>query len=162
QGFEALARHDLFMRYPMQPWPIFLSSARQRQLAETARSLYDLVRSIPQRAFDNIPERLAARYCIERGRAGRGWGGGREGVARPVSAAIEATGGARGLLARGDFIDSPDGFKCIEFNVAGNLGGWGSAVWAERYRQVPLIQRFLAETGTRVGCTDTALALFRN
>ena len=116
QGFEALTRDDLFMRYAMQPWPTFLSSARQQQVAETARAVYDLVRSIPQRVFDNAPERLAEFYHIE------------EDLARRVSAAIEATDGAHGLLARGDFIDAPDGFKCIELNVASNLGGWGSAV----------------------------------
>ena len=29
-------------------------------------------------------------------------------------------------LARCDFIDSPDGFKCVEMNTSGALGGWAS------------------------------------
>lgn len=149
-GFGALTRRDEFMRYPMQPWPIFLSSAKQRQMAEAARRIYDLIRSVPQRVFDDDPARLADFYAVDLE------------TARRVSAAVEATGGAPGLMARGDFIDAPDGFKCIEFNVVSSLGGWGSAVWADRYRQVPLIQRFLAESGARVRCADTTQAFLRN
>jgi hypothetical protein len=150
EGFGALTRRDEFMRYPMQPWPMFLSSAKQRQMADVARRIYDLIRSIPQRVFGNDPARLADFYGIDPETAQR------------VSAALQATGGARGLLARGDFIDTPAGFRCIEFNIVSNLGGWGHAVWADRYRQVPLIERFLAESGVRVTCTDPALAFFRN
>lgn len=149
-GFGALTCHDEFMRYPMQPWPLFLSAARQRQMAEAARRIYDLIRSIPQRVFDNDPARLAEFYGVDLN------------LARRASAAIHATGGAPGLLARGDFIDAADGFKCIEFNVVSNLGGWGNAIWADRYRQVSLIQRFLAESGARVACADTTQAFFRN
>lgn len=150
EGFAALGRLDEFLRYPLQPWPLFLSQARRREMSAAARGLYDLIRSIPQRVFGNDPERLAGFYGI----------GLR--AARRASAAIEATAGARGLLARGDFIDTPDGFKCIELNVESNLGGWGNATWADRYRQVPLIQRFLEETGVRPSCTDTIRVFFRN
>ncbi len=148
--FSTLTRLDEFMRYPMQPWPIFLSSARRNEMAETARGIYDLIRSVPGRVFDNDPARFVEFYGVD------------PHLAERASGALLATDGARGLLARGDFIDTRDGFKCIEFNMVSNLGGWGNAIWADRYLQVPLIQRFLEETGIRVSRADTSLAFFRN
>ena len=64
-------------------------------------------------------------------------------------------GRGAGSSGAGRFHRLPRGFFCVEFNMVSHLGGWGSAVWAERYLRVPVIERFLKESGRRVSARDT-------
>lgn len=149
-SYRALESLDVFMKFPMQAWPMFLGEAWLRQITRANAALYDLVRAIPSRLFANDPDRLADFYGIDRTLAGR------------AAAALVATDGGRGALARGDFIDSPRGFLCVELNMVSHLGGWGSAIWAQRYRSVPIIQRFLKECGKSVASRDTLSTVLRS
>jgi hypothetical protein len=146
-SYRAIENLDIFMRFPMQAWPLFLDEAWLRQITRANAALYHLVRAVPSRIFAQDPDRLAEFYGIDRSLAGQ------------AAAALVATDGAQGALARGDFIDSPRGFLCVELNMLSNLGGWGSAVWAERYLRVPVIRRFLEECGGRVAARDTLYTL---
>lgn len=149
-SYEAIESLDTFMRYPMQAWPTFLSAGWLEKIKRANDALYRLVKAVPSRVFAQDPDRLAEFYGIDRTLAGR------------AAAALTATEGARGALARGDFIDSPKGFFCVEFNLVSYLGGWGSAVWAERYWNVPVIRRFLEERKERVTARDTLETLFHH
>jgi hypothetical protein len=142
-SYRAIEDLDVFMRFPMQAWPVFLDQECLGQITGANDALYQLVRAIPSRVFANDPERLADAYGIDKALAGR------------ALAALVATDGARGALARGDFIDSSRGFLCVEFNMVSYLGGWGSAIWAERYLRVPVIQQFVRECGKSVSSRDT-------
>lgn len=142
-SYREIENLDAFMRFPMQAWPMFLDDAWLRQITQANAALYHLVRTVPARVFAHDPDRLAELYGMDRTRAGQ------------AAAALVATDGGQRALARGDFIDSPRGFLCVELNMVSHLGGWGSAVWAERYLRIPVIQRFLRDSGSRVASRDT-------
>ena len=54
-----------------------------------------------------------------------------------------------GLVGRGDFIVSPSGLKCLEYNVASSMGGWQIPIWEHMYLNHPIINRFLTSHGVK-------------
>ncbi len=148
-GFTALDEWDDFVKDPLQPWPTFISPPHLRELERVSVGLRRLVTSLPRRVFGNDPERIADFYGLDSGTA-------------LVIASVLERGDDRlhGALTRGDFIASPSGLRCLELNVAGNLGGWETEAWLRRYRRVPLLARFLEESGLRFRYTDTTRLLF--
>jgi hypothetical protein len=50
------------------------------------------------------------------------------------------------LLGRGDFVYSPSwGFKCLEYNISGNLGGWELPFWRSMYMRTSPMLKFREE-----------------
>jgi hypothetical protein len=49
------------------------------------------------------------------------------------------------LLARGDFIFSSSGLKCLEYNISADIGGWQMAMWEALYLKNPIISDFLQQ-----------------
>jgi hypothetical protein len=54
------------------------------------------------------------------------------------------------LLARGDFIFSPSGLKCLEFNISAGIGGWQMAILDTLYLRNPIISAFLREYRVKI------------
>jgi hypothetical protein len=121
----------------LQPWPTFLSRARKEEFREAGVQLCRLIKSIPARLFDNDAEKMSAYYALPRS---------------VINLQMEGVTGAHldNLLARGDFILSPSGLKCLEYNIAGNLGGNRIPLWESLYLKNPLILKFLEEYGIKI------------
>jgi hypothetical protein len=135
-GLERETYNDLFKvndyLFKMQPWPMFFSAAARAEIGGAAAKVFDLIKSIPLRVFDGDYQKMSDYYEI------------------PVDLIEYFLSGVTqehldGLVARGDFVMSPQGMKCIEFNVNTNLGGLGSVFWQSAYLSVPLIRRFLQQ-----------------
>ena len=56
----------------------------------------------------------------------------------------------RNLVARGDFILSASGLKCLEYNVTANLGGWYVPIWENLYLMNPIIAKFLEKYSVKI------------
>jgi hypothetical protein len=141
--FAALDQGDGVYEYPLQAWPTFVDAGKRRLMESVSVGLCSLIKSLPERCFGSAPEKLAAFYGIPP------W------TAEDLVRALCHTGAADSVIARGDFIDTPRGFQCLEFNICGNLGGWQTAVWTERFRRVPLIERFRATLSIPLREQDT-------
>ena len=139
-GAEAL------LRSPRQPWPLFISAQRVRELAEAAIAVSRLVRSIPERLFHNDVDRLADFYGQDR---------------RLLRLALQPPNGIAEGLSRGDFIYGPSGFKCAELNFGGNLGGFDNSLVARITLDTPAIRRFVADLGRPVRHRNTFRLLVR-
>lgn len=116
----------------LQAWPTFLGSGTKKMFREAGVEIFNLIKSIPERLFQNDTRKMSAYYQL------------------PVSVLdVQMEGVTREhldhLLARGDFIFSPSGLKCLEYNIAGNLGGHLLPLWESLYLKNPLILRFLRE-----------------
>ncbi|MDQ1350675.1 MAG: hypothetical protein QG657_977 [Acidobacteriota bacterium] len=116
----------------LQPWPTFLSRERKAMFEEAGVKLFNLIKSIPERLFQNNTLEMSAYYAL------------------PVNVLkLQMEGVTKehldNLLARGDFIFSPSGLKCMEYNIAGNLGGHRLPLWESLYLKNPLVFRFLKE-----------------
>lgn len=139
---------DPFIRGPLQPWPAFIDREHAARLERASVDLCRIVKALPERVFQNDPEAIAEFYGIDRD------------TARVATSYIARVGRLQESTARGDFIDTTEGFRCIELNVAGNLGGFEAALWFERYARVPYLREFFRESGIRFRVTDAMRELF--
>jgi hypothetical protein len=136
--------HDL-LTYRLQSWPTFLGAAKLEEIRRAGLAVHRLLRRIPERIFDNNAERISEFYGLD----------------DPVRTQflIEEPNCIAGAVSRGDFIDTASGFRCIEFNMGANLGGWETGILAEMLLAIPPIGRFIRERGLRLSITDTVHAL---
>lgn len=121
--------HDVIR---MQPWPIFLNQQTLDEIEKAAVNVLDLIKCIPFRIFSNDYQKISDYYEI------------------PIEMVKYFFYGVTqehidGLLARGDFIMSPSGMKCIEYNINTNLGGMDIPHWESVCLQVPVIYEFMKE-----------------
>lgn len=116
----------------LQPWPTFVGQEMNNQLKEAGTGVCPLIKSIPERVFNNDAARMAAFFQI------------------PIDVVTYALAGEdhdhlHNLLARGDFVLSPQGLKCLEFNISSSLGGWRSPLWEPLYLNTAILSRFFQE-----------------
>lgn len=129
-GFKSLDLNNKL--YVLQSWPTFVNQAIGSQFQEAAVTLFDLLKSIPQRVFGGDWQRVSAYYEIP------------EALARLHLEGLTERY-LRGLVGRVDFVLGSSGFKCLEFNVTASLGGWDLPRWESLYLNNPIISKFLKE-----------------
>jgi hypothetical protein len=112
-------------------WPTFLGSQKLQQIKGAVEKVCGLVKGLPERLFQNDAKRISDFYNY--------------GDASLVELLLEPPNGIEGAVARCDFIDGAEGFKCCEINMAPNVGGWESRFWEQKYLNNEAVSRFLAE-----------------
>jgi hypothetical protein len=132
--------------YPMQAWPTLLGAAKVREIERATLGVTRLVKSVPARVFGNDPKRLNEYF----------------GLGNEIMAAIlfEPPTGIPGAVGRCDFMDTTEGLKCLEVNMAANLGGWQLRFWEHQYRTAPVLARFYQEQGLQPVARDPWRTLF--
>jgi hypothetical protein len=118
--------------FSLQPWPTFINRKSKEAFREAGEKLFDLIKQIPKRVFNNDPQKMNAYYH------------------QPINLIqLQMDGVSKDhldhLVSRGDFILSPAGLKCVEYNVTVNLGGWQIPIWESLYLNTPIIGRFFQE-----------------
>ncbi|HEV7515577.1 MAG TPA: hypothetical protein VGR07_04690 [Thermoanaerobaculia bacterium] len=127
---DHLAAGEFFA--PLQSWPTFVGGEKLAEVRRATVALTQLVKSVPERIFGNDPRRIAAFYGFP--------------TEAPIAIILAPPDGLDSVLVRNDYIDTPDGFKCLEVN-AGQIGGWQLRYFEQRVRTHPVIARFLEEAG---------------
>jgi len=127
------------MAFTPQPWPLFLSRRCVGELAAASVAVSVLLRSLPERLFGNDPDRLAVCFGVE---------------ATSLRLGLRPPNGIAEALTRGDFLFGPDGFRCVELNIASNLGGWENRLLAEVALATPRIRDFVRRLGRAVTFRD--------
>jgi hypothetical protein len=135
RSFAALAQKNDLVPYPLQPWPTFVTTRLIEEAGRMNNALVELIKSLPRRLFGNDPVKIADFYRVD------------PAYAAPLIVLLKDDLYMRGLLARGDYVNTAAGFQCLEINVGGNLGGWKAPIWARLYAHVPLFERFIREEG---------------
>jgi len=133
----------------LQLWPVFIDQRTKNEIKEAGIRIFNLIRSIPERLFGNDVEKLSTYYNVP---------------PDIIKIYLEAWNGdyLKTLLGRGDFIFSPSGLKCIEYNVSGGLGGWQVALLEPIYMQTPAISTFLKEYRVKVHNKNLFESLFEH
>jgi hypothetical protein len=131
-----------------QPWPTFLGPAKVDELRRVSLGACNLLRSVPGRYYRCAPARAVAAYDLA--------------SAAQLDLLLSPPNGSDTAASRGDFIATPQGFKCIEFNFSPNLGGWEAVLLANTLRQTPAIADFLAAQPEKLDFTDTVAVFFRS
>jgi thioesterase domain-containing protein/acyl carrier protein len=125
----------------LQPWPTFIDQPARKTMEKTALTTINLIRSIPKRIFNNDPYLMSRYYLL------------------PVKMIEIQLNGVTDeflntLIGRGDFVLTSSGYKCLEFNIAANIGGLHLPIWAVPYFENPIILRFLKENHVKIKDRD--------
>jgi hypothetical protein len=134
--------------YPVQCWPTFISSAQQQEIERATTSVFKLLRSIPDKIFGNDIAKITDYYQI-----------------RPPQLASMLLTPPNGLdiaIGRADLIDSESGFKCVEFNPFGSLGGLETEFMLDIYQHSHAYSRFVAASGIEPKPQRCMLKLFEH
>lgn len=122
----------------------------KRRLHHAGKDVFELLKQIPKRLFANDPVKLS-RY-----------------LELPLRSIQFFLNGFKPqhldyLLARGDFILSEDEeLKCIEFNIASNLGGWELPIWEKMHMQHPITSTFIKQYNVKVVNENLMEVLFEH
>jgi amino acid adenylation domain-containing protein len=121
----------------LQPWPTFIDQPARKIMEKTALTTINLIRSIPERIFNNDPYEMSRYYQLP---------------ARMIETQLNGVTDEflDTLIGRGDFALTSSGYKCLEFNIAGNIGGLHLPIWAVPYFENPIILRFLKENHIKI------------
>jgi hypothetical protein len=133
--------------YPVQVWPTLVSGAKLVEMRRATLAVPRLLRLVPERVFDNDAERIGRFFGHDPGF---------------IRYLLQPPTGLEALLGRGDFLDTADGFKCLEFNISARLGGWHFGCYLERLFGKPWLRGLLERPGAPALYTDPLAALFRH
>jgi hypothetical protein len=117
-------------------WPTFVGEEKMRQIKRATVGVSELIKSIPAIVFDGDCKAISDFY----------------GYGEPslVEQLLTPPNGLDGAVARCDFMDGLEGFKCCEVNMASNVGGWECLFWEEKYFKHPVISQFIEEHRLKV------------
>ncbi len=138
---------DLFI-YRLQPWPTFVGGSKLQEMKTISVAVSLLIRSILDRVFANDPAAISKYY----------------GLANPavVGLLLNPMHGFEAAISRGDFVLTAAGFKCIEFNMVPNLGGWETAFLAEMHLKTTLTSQFIQKQQLTVRYSSTLDIMFKH
>ena len=114
-------------------WPTFVDAAKLAELQGAAEGVCALIKAIPAVIFDGDLDAMAEFYGYE----DPGY----------LQMLFELPNPLDTTFARCDFIDTADGLKCCEVNLAANIGGWQHRFWEETYMTHPVVTAFAAREG---------------
>lgn len=146
--FAALNARGSMKGWAFQPWPAFGNRALVQDFERASVGLTRLLHSLPERAFGNDPRKVATFYGLENELF--------------ATLLLEEPNGIASAPLRGDFIETPQGLKCIELNCGSHVGGWQMSSFDRFYRQVPLLAQFLTERQLQAACRNSVRFLLRH
>lgn len=140
-------RNDV-IQWKLQPWPMFLGNEKKEELVKCSVEVLKLIKKIPDRIFKNDPQKISDFYGYDLN------------FCRLIS--LVGLGNLDGVVGRADLVESANEFKCIEYNLGSNVGGWESVILETQYLNDPPIQSFLADKNVDVSCRDSLGHLFHH
>ncbi len=130
-NFKELEMADDWL-FKLQPWPTFISKKTREEFKNAVLAVSQLIRSIPQRIFNNDVARISDYYRLPK-------------AVVKLQMDFSNPHHVDNLVGRGDFIVTPTGLTCLEYSYTSNLGGVDTPFWEARCLQNPIISGFLEE-----------------
>jgi len=143
-SFESLELYHKY--YALQAWPTFINRETKEDFRARAISVCELIKSVPARLFNNDPKKIGAYYQLP------------ENLVKLQLEGVTPDHLAN-LVGRGDFILTPSGLKCLEFNISAAVSGWQLPEWEARYLSTPVIAQFLKEYQVKIN-NDNFMGLY--
>jgi hypothetical protein len=141
---EVLPKWWFTYDYTPLTWPVLVDAAKQDELRRATEGVCALIKAIPAVVFDGDLQAIADFYGYE--------------DAGYLEMLFELPNTLDTTLARCDFIDTADGLKCCEVNLAANIGGWQHRFWEATYMDHPVLNAFAAREGIALRWRDTLRA----
>jgi hypothetical protein len=145
----------------VQPWPLFFEPPRLRELAEMTVGIDRLIKAAVSRFLQNDVQTIADYYHTGPSADGS------QGVAgmvteRSVPILVAEPTGLASAFSRGDYLDTREGLKLMEFNSSGFLGGLATDYLCERYLESTPTARFLRQVNRRAQPMGMRRAMLRH
>ncbi|HEX8905349.1 MAG TPA: hypothetical protein VF771_10930, partial [Longimicrobiaceae bacterium] len=160
-SFAPLYQDPALRKFALQPWPFFADAGRVREMERVALGMDRLVKGVLQRFLRNDLGAVARFYRSR---------GNQDGTPMPtvplgeamLSLVIEEPDGIAGAPARGDYIETAEGLRMIEYNAGGALGGLQTDRVGGLHLQAAPTARFLGERKLRVRPPEVLAVFFRH
>jgi len=114
----------------LQPWPLFISQQTRDAFEKASVKVFELIKSNLQRIFSNDLRRISSYFGVS------------EDYVKQCLYGVSDEHMSN-LLARGDFLFTPSGLKCLEYNVTSSIGGLEIPMWEAMCLRNPLISEFV-------------------
>ena len=135
-----------YFTYDLQAWPIFVNEPKLSEIRGATLAVTRLVRSVYAKIFDNDIAEIAKYFEVDN--------------ELTLKFLLESPNGIASSMARCDFIDTGQGFQCLEVNMSANIGGWQLTFWEKICRSQPAIQGFIDREGIEPVYHDLLETLF--
>jgi hypothetical protein len=161
-SFASMYQAEWLRKLTLQPWPLFAEGAQRRELEAVALGVDRLMKETLGRFYLNDPADVAAFYAADNPRT--------EGYlietftpdADVVTMILEEPDGLDTAPTRGDYIETAEGLKLVEYNAGSFLGGLQMDAVGELCAATPPTARFLAERGRRASPPGIIRTFFRH
>ncbi|MFL5541343.1 MAG: hypothetical protein ACJ8J0_20310, partial [Longimicrobiaceae bacterium] len=160
-SFASMYEVEWIRKLKLQPWPLFADGARQREVEAVARGVDRLIKDTLVRLFQNDPADVAAFYAAANPRADENFATFTP-DADVVAMLLEEPDGVEAAPSRGDYIETAEGLKLVEYNAGSSLGGLQADAVGELCLAAAPTARFLAERGLRARPPGALRAFFRH
>lgn len=134
--------------YPIQPWPTLVRGGKVSEIRRATVGLARLLRSVPSRVFRRDPGAIAHFFELA--------------SEDQVRLILSEPDGLSGCLFRLDFIDGPEGFRCLEVNASAYIGGWQIRFFRDEILERPAVRELLSRDAGEPSYTDPMLELFEH
>ncbi|HST63117.1 MAG TPA: hypothetical protein VLK84_30690 [Longimicrobium sp.] len=145
----------------VQPWPLFFEPQRVRELAEMAVGIDGLVKAAVGRFLQKDVHTIADYYHTAPPMDGSPGTSGMV-TEKSVPFLVAEPTGVAGAFSRGDYLETPEGLKLMEFNSSGFLGGLTIDHLCERYLESAPTARFLDQVNRRARPMGQRRAMLRH
>ena len=133
----------------LHPWPLFISTHTAREFEKASVSVFELIKTIPDRVFSFDPAAMSRYYQLPEAFL-------RQSLYGLTNKHISD------FLARGDFIYSETGLKCLECNATSSLGGMQSPFWEPLYLQLPIMAKLIRELHLKINLKNVIANLIKH
>lgn len=161
-SFASMYEAEWLRKLSLQPWPLFADGARRRELEAVTLGVDRLMKETLGRFYLNDPAEIAAFYAADNPSS--------EGSivetftpdADVVAMILEEPDGLDDAPSRGDYIETAEGLKLVEYNAGSFLGGLQMDAVGELCVAAAPTARFLAERGRRASPPGIIRTFFRH
>ncbi len=133
----------------LNPWPTFVSRQFCQEMEEAALQVFQLFKSLPHCFFKNHTLEMSHYFELS---------------PQMLETQLKCTEQRHlnALIARGDFVWTQSGFKCLEFNIATEIGGMQLEIWEQLYQETPVLAQFLQAQEVKINTHDLIAILFQH
>ena len=146
----------------VQPWPLFFEPPRLRELSEMAVGIDGVVKAAVERFLRNDARTIADYYHVGPSMDGSPGILSEVITEQSIPILVAKPSGVAGAFSRGDYLETREGLKLMEFNSSGFLGGLATDYLCERYLESTPTARFLRQVNRRARPMGIRWAMLRH
>jgi len=160
--FGSIYEDPSLRKLSIQPWPLFAGESQQGEIERVTLGISRIVKGSVDRFLHGDPGRVIEFY-----RSNTEDVEGSEVLVlrwtdEVLDFLLKEPDGIWGAPSRGDYIETEEGLKCLEFNAGSFIGGLPTQHIGERVLESPEVARFLRERGLAARAPRTVGALMRH